>query len=175
MGGWSQTVAYGPGAALGLHVAACMPNLSQPYDMVGPMAWQDDLTNEPFEFANGAFRVPDRPGLGFTLNRDAAHKYPRARESLSTMSNVYEALGVPTVINAVGPSTRLSGGIMRPEVAEAMAAASQHCVDIAQLQARASQVIAKYTGAEAGYVTSGAAAGLPKAWRPASRGWTRVR
>ncbi|MEC7227530.1 MAG: aminotransferase class V-fold PLP-dependent enzyme [Candidatus Latescibacterota bacterium] len=76
------------------------------------------------------------------------------------MSNVYEALGVPTVINAVGPSTRLSGGIMRPEVAEAMAAASQHCVDIAQLQARASQVIAEYTGAEAGYVTSGAAAGL---------------
>ena len=75
MGGWSQTVAYGPGAALGLHVAACMPNLSQPYDMVGPMAWQDALTNEPFEFANGAFRVPDRPGLGFTLNRDAAQQY----------------------------------------------------------------------------------------------------
>ena len=39
------------------------------------------------------------------------------------MSNVYEALGVPTVINAVGPSTRLSGGIMHPEVAAAMAAA----------------------------------------------------
>ena len=75
MGGWSQTVAYGPGAALGLHVAACMPNLSQPYDMVGPMAWQDDLINEPFDFANGAFSVPDRPGLGFTLNRDAAQKY----------------------------------------------------------------------------------------------------
>ncbi len=75
MGGWSQTVAYGPGAALGLHVAACMPNLSQPYDMVGPMAWDDDLTNESFEFANGALRVPDRPGLGFTLNRDAAQRY----------------------------------------------------------------------------------------------------
>ena len=76
------------------------------------------------------------------------------------MSHVYEELGVPTVINAVGPSTRLSGGIMHPEVAEAMAAASQHCVDIAHLQARGSQMIAEYTGAEAGYVTSGAAAGL---------------
>ena len=75
MGGWSQTVAYGPGAALGLHVAACMPNLSQPYDMVGPMAWDNDLTNEPFEFANGSLRVPDRPGLGFTLDRDAAQRY----------------------------------------------------------------------------------------------------
>ena len=76
------------------------------------------------------------------------------------MSHIYEELGVPTIINAVGPSTRLSGGIMHPEVAEAMAAASQHCVDIAHLQARASQMIAEYTGAEAGYVTSGAAAGL---------------
>ena len=75
------------------------------------------------------------------------------------MSNVYEALAVPTVINAVGPSTRLSGGIMRPEVAEAMAAASQHCVDIAHLQARASQVIAKYTGAEAGFLQCAACGG----------------
>ncbi len=74
--------------------------------------------------------------------------------------NIYEELGVATLINAVGPSTRLSGGIMRPEVGEAMKAASQYCVDIAQLQARASEIIAEYTGAEAGYVTSGAAAGL---------------
>ena len=36
------------------------------------------------------------------------------------MSSVYDYLGVPTIINAVGPSTRLSGGIMRLEVADAM-------------------------------------------------------
>ncbi len=77
-----------------------------------------------------------------------------------TPTNVYTRLGVPTIINAKGPSTRLSGGIMRPEVAEAMAQASQHCVDMADLQARASVIIAETTGAEAGYVTSGAAAGL---------------
>jgi D-glucosaminate-6-phosphate ammonia-lyase len=76
------------------------------------------------------------------------------------MSDVYEALGVPTIINAKGPSTRLSGGIMRPEVALAMVEASRHCVDMAALQARASAIIADATGAEAGYVTSGAAAGL---------------
>ena len=75
MGGWSQTVAYGPGAAMGLHLAACMPHLSQPYDMVGPMAWEHDLTNEAFEFADGALRVPDRAGLGFTLDREAVKKY----------------------------------------------------------------------------------------------------
>ncbi len=76
------------------------------------------------------------------------------------MKNIYQELGVKTIINAVGPSTRLSGGIMRPEVGEAMKAASQYCVDIALLQARACEIIADYTGAEAGYVTSGAAAGL---------------
>ena len=76
------------------------------------------------------------------------------------MSNIYEELGVRTIINAVGPATRLSGSIMAPEVAEAMKQASQYCVDIAYLQARASEIIAEITGAEAGYVTSGAAAGL---------------
>jgi L-seryl-tRNA(Ser) seleniumtransferase len=76
------------------------------------------------------------------------------------MSHVYERLGVRTIVNASGPATRLSGSIMPPEVAEAMRDASQHCVDIAELQARAGQVIAEITGAEAGYVTSGAAAGL---------------
>ena len=64
------------------------------------------------------------------------------------------------MINAKGPATRLSGGIMRPEVIAAMAEAAQHCVDMAELEAHASQVIAKVTGAEAGYVASGAAACL---------------
>lgn len=76
------------------------------------------------------------------------------------MTNIYERLGVSPVINACGPNTRLSGGIMAPEVAQAMAEASQHCVDMVELQARASVLIAEATGAEAGLVTSGAAAGV---------------
>lgn len=74
--------------------------------------------------------------------------------------NVYERRGVPTVINAAGTLTRLSGGIMRPEVVAAMAEASGHSVEIDRLQAHASDVIARITGAEAGYVASGAAACL---------------
>jgi L-seryl-tRNA(Ser) seleniumtransferase len=77
-----------------------------------------------------------------------------------TESNPYRQRGVRTVINAKGPATRLSGGIMRPEVLAAMAAAAGHCVDMAELEAHASQVIADITGAEAGYVASGAAACL---------------
>lgn len=76
------------------------------------------------------------------------------------MPNIFERLGVRTIINAKGPATRVSGGIMPPEAAAAMQEASQHCVDMTELQACASALIAEATGAEAGYVTSGAAAGL---------------
>jgi D-glucosaminate-6-phosphate ammonia-lyase len=76
------------------------------------------------------------------------------------MADIYARLGVRTIINGQGPATRLSGGIMPQEVAQAMAEASRHCVDIAELQAAASRIIAKATGAESGLVTSGAAAGL---------------
>jgi D-glucosaminate-6-phosphate ammonia-lyase len=76
------------------------------------------------------------------------------------LRNVYERLGVTPIINAKGPSTRVSGGVLAPEVTAAMAEAAGLCVDMADLQAAASRRIATYTGAEAGIVTSGAAAGL---------------
>jgi L-seryl-tRNA(Ser) seleniumtransferase len=74
--------------------------------------------------------------------------------------SIYDRLGVRTIINAKGPSTRLSGGFLHPEVSAAMTEAGTYCVDIAELHAGASKVIAEVTGAEAGIVTSGAAAGL---------------
>jgi L-seryl-tRNA(Ser) seleniumtransferase len=76
------------------------------------------------------------------------------------MSTIYDRLGVRPIINACGPNTRLSGGIMAEPVVRAMAEASQYCVDMFELQARASEVIAEITGAEAGLVTSGASAAL---------------
>ncbi|HEY5632612.1 MAG TPA: aminotransferase class V-fold PLP-dependent enzyme [Burkholderiaceae bacterium] len=78
----------------------------------------------------------------------------------NTTPSIYARLGVPTVINAHTTATRLSGGIMRAEVAEAMREATQFTVDMATLESRASEIIAGHTGAEAGYVTAGAAAAL---------------
>jgi L-seryl-tRNA(Ser) seleniumtransferase len=69
-------------------------------------------------------------------------------------------LGVPVVVNGKGTATRLSGGVMHPEVAAAMVEASAACVDMVALQAAAAARIAAATGAESGLVTSGAAAGL---------------
>ena len=74
--------------------------------------------------------------------------------------SVYADLGVPTVINAAGTLTRLGGTRMHPEVLAAMADAAASFVRIEDLQDAAGAVIAGVTGAEAGYVTSGAAAGI---------------
>lgn len=73
---------------------------------------------------------------------------------------VYEVLGVRPIMNAAGPLTRLSGTALHPEVASAMAEAAQQCVRIQDLQQAAGRYLAEVTGAEAGYVTAGAAAGL---------------
>jgi D-glucosaminate-6-phosphate ammonia-lyase len=73
---------------------------------------------------------------------------------------VYEDLGVVPLINAAGFKTRLGGAALPAYVVEAMVEAAAATVDIASLQARASEIIAEITGAEAGYVTCGAAAGL---------------
>ncbi len=77
-----------------------------------------------------------------------------------TPESIYESIGVPTVINCVGEHTRISGTLMRPEAAEAMAAATTAYVSLADLQTAASKRIASVTGAERGYVTNGAASGL---------------
>jgi L-seryl-tRNA(Ser) seleniumtransferase len=74
--------------------------------------------------------------------------------------NVYERLGVKQRINGAGLLTRLGGSLMAPEVLDAMREAAGAFVDMAELQTKASAVIARHTGAEAGIVTSGAAAAL---------------
>ncbi len=74
--------------------------------------------------------------------------------------SVFSQWNVRPVINGVGPATRLGGSVMEPAVLEAMADAARHYVKIDELQDAASRVIADITGAEAGYVTCGAAAGL---------------
>ena len=74
--------------------------------------------------------------------------------------DVYERLGVPTVINCVGYATRVAGSCPAGPILDAMRQANQSYVQIDDLQAAACRLIAQATGAEAGIVTSGAAAGL---------------
>lgn len=76
------------------------------------------------------------------------------------MGGIYEELGVRPVINAAGTQTRFGGAPLPREVVDAMAEAATACVRMEELEEAAGKVIAEVTGAEAGYVTSGAAAGI---------------
>jgi L-seryl-tRNA(Ser) seleniumtransferase len=76
------------------------------------------------------------------------------------MPDIYRRLGVRPLINARGTHTRLGGTLIRAEVLDAMREAASAYVVLDELQDRASEVIARATGAQAGLVVGGAEAGL---------------
>lgn len=76
------------------------------------------------------------------------------------VESIFEELEVTPVINAVGTKTQIGGTRIRPEAREAMDRAAETFVRLSDLQAVASDRITEITGAEAGYVTNGAAGGL---------------
>src|ERR1700704_5386725 len=78
----------------------------------------------------------------------------------STPTNIFESLGITPVINARGNNTVLGGSTPSPRVRRAMQDVERYYVDMQQLLERSGQVIAGLLGAEAAYVTPGAAAAL---------------
>lgn len=77
--------------------------------------------------------------------------------------NVYDELGVTTVINGQGTMTYLGGSLIPPEVEAVMAEAGRHFVDIVELEEAAGKKISEMLKLPEGYsamVTSGAAGAI---------------
>jgi L-alanine-DL-glutamate epimerase-like enolase superfamily enzyme len=65
--GWNTAI----GLAADLHLAAAMP-IARYVEYLTPCVYLDELITEPFKpDAEGYLTVPDRPGLGIELNREA--------------------------------------------------------------------------------------------------------
>ncbi|EPE95024.1 aminotransferase class V-fold PLP-dependent enzyme [Rhizobium grahamii] len=69
-------------------------------------------------------------------------------------------IGLRPVINVSGTMTSLGASIVVPEAIQAMEAILPQFVEINDLQRMASKVIARLTGAEAGFVTASCSAGI---------------
>ena len=59
------------GNAASLHVVSTLPQSTRPHEYTGPRPDLDDLFDDPWEFVDGQITIPDRPGLGLTLNEKA--------------------------------------------------------------------------------------------------------
>jgi L-seryl-tRNA(Ser) seleniumtransferase len=75
-------------------------------------------------------------------------------------ADIREALGLRPVINVSGTMTALGASIVVPEAVEAVRCILGELVEIGDLQRKASAVIARACGAEAGTVTASASAGM---------------
>jgi uncharacterized pyridoxal phosphate-dependent enzyme len=102
------------------------------------------------------------PVYGVIAARTMSERLTAATGKAAT-SDVYRRLGVRPFINARGTWTYLSGSLELPEVRKAMDAASQHFVDMFELQRAAGRRLAELSGAESGIVTSGAAGAMAAA------------
>ena len=79
---------------------------------------------------------------------------------IASGSTIYDDLGVTPVINALGYRTVLGGSSFSPGVRAAMEAANRYFVDMAELLDKSGQIVADLIGAEAAYITPGAAAAI---------------
>ncbi|MBY5402737.1 aminotransferase class V-fold PLP-dependent enzyme [Rhizobium leguminosarum] len=75
-------------------------------------------------------------------------------------TDIRPSLGLRPVINVSGTMTSLGASIVVPEAISAMASILPHFVEINELQRKASAVIARLTGGEAGFVTASCSAGI---------------
>jgi glucarate dehydratase len=87
-----------------VHLAAATPNLTYACDTHWPWKTEEVVKGDPLPFRDGAIRVPDGPGLGVELDRDA----------LGALHEQYFKCGVRTR-DDTGYMARVSPGYRREQ------------------------------------------------------------
>ncbi|RAJ09249.1 aminotransferase class V-fold PLP-dependent enzyme [Arenibacter echinorum] len=85
---------------------------------------------------------------------------PMVAKPFTAEQNIYESIGVDTIINCRGTFTILGGSTERPEVLEAMEAATGYFVQYDELAFAIGRRLAELTKANWGMVSAGCAAGM---------------
>ncbi len=71
---WDETSCWnGIGLAMQAHQAAAYPGIQLTINAA--VTAEDDLVKEPFTMKDGLYDIPQKPGLGVTLDEDAVDKY----------------------------------------------------------------------------------------------------
>lgn len=104
------------------------------------------------------------PIAGGMLYAESMHAAPTGENALANSildaENIYESIGVETIVNCRGTFTILGGSIERPEVLAAMEAASGYFVQYDEMAQGIGRRLAELTQTEWGMVSAGCAAGL---------------
>jgi L-alanine-DL-glutamate epimerase-like enolase superfamily enzyme len=75
-----SVIEMGIATAMGLHLAAALPQLAYPSYLMGPLKYRQQITEEQVEVVNGRIAIPQGPGLGITVDEkqlrrlDARHE-----------------------------------------------------------------------------------------------------
>ncbi len=97
-------------------------------------------------------------GMSSFLSGFAGKLGAATKKTGTATQSIYAELGVRTLINGRGIATFYSSSLMPPEVHRAMERASEHFVEIVELQRAVGARLAGYAGVEAALVCSGSAA-----------------
>jgi galactonate dehydratase len=65
-----------------LHFDIATPNFVIQEEMTGAVPWYDEVAETPIRRVDGAWQIPDKPGLGVEVDEKVAAKHPFAQEVL---------------------------------------------------------------------------------------------
>jgi muconate cycloisomerase len=66
-----SVIEMGIANAMGLHLAAALPRLAYPSYLMSPLKYRDQITTEQVAVVDAHVAVPQGPGLGVTIDKDA--------------------------------------------------------------------------------------------------------